>query len=187
MRTSLLTLSVAALLIAGCGGGGAATQAPVRQTTAPAQAADAPGQPTTEGPGQPTTAPPPGGGGGATATVTLTGGPDAGTYSAEGNPNCSYGLVGQGIWGAQFSVDAGEGELSSVQFVWPEPNVEDAHFSVSVSIGPLLSGNTYSIRDEEGTGEATRNGSGAVLHGTGTDAEGVTIDATVNCPAVMSF
>jgi hypothetical protein len=150
-------------------GPGQATSAPVQATPAPAQS----------------TQPPPNPGGGTTATVTLTGGPDAGTYGASGNPNCSYGLVSAGIWGAQFSIDAGEGQLSSIQIVAPDAGVEDAHFSLSVTIGPLFSGTTYSRLDGDGASQVTDNGATAIIHATGTTDEGVAIDATVNCPGVF--
>jgi len=191
----LVKLTVSAIflvsaVVAACGGGSTPTPAPNQSNP--------PGPPFTNAtPTAPTTtqapataqaatpAPPnPGGGGGATATVTLTGGADAGTYVANGNPNCSYGIVGEGVWGAQFSVDAADGELSSIQMVVPDQGVEDAHFSLSVTIGPLTTGTTYSNFDE-GQGDVTDNGTSAVMHATTTTAEGVDVEATINCPAVF--
>jgi len=183
-----MRLCAAALMVSACGGGAVATAPPAR-TTGPGQATPAPVQATpapaqaTPAPVQGTPAPNPGGD--ATATVILTGGPDAGTYTASGNPNCSDGLVGAGIWGAQFSIDAADGQLSSIQVVAPDAGVEDAHFSLSVTIGPLLSGTTYSRLDGDGASQVTDNGSTAVIHATGTTDEGVAIDATVVCPAVF--
>jgi hypothetical protein len=90
--------------------------------------------------------------------------------------------VGEGIWGAQFTTESDE--LSSVQVVIPGPGVEGAHLSVSATIGPLLSGTTYTIFDS-GTGEATDNGATAVLHASGTTDQGASMEVTVNCPALM--
>ena len=184
MRSALITLACTALLAAACGGGGpatttqpvGATEPPIGQTSAP-QPTQAPPA-ATDVPPATTSEPPPATGD--VATVTLTGGPDAGTYNATGNPNCSDGFVGTGVWGAQLIDESGTSELTTIQMVIPEEGIEDAHLNLSVTIGPVLSGTTYSLFDV-GTGDITDNGSSAVLHINGTTDEGVTIDATVNC------
>ena len=102
-------------------------------------------------------------------------------------------------------VDVGPNDLSSLQIVSAAPGMaddEDAFFQgteflMTVTSGDFLvdSKREYEVAvrteaaDEEssGTGSATISdtGSSAVIHATGTTAEGVGIDATVNCPSVI--
>jgi hypothetical protein len=162
------------------------------------------GQPTLSG--QPTPVVPPVEGEGS-VSVILSGGPDAGTYTANGVTNCSLGLIGPGAWGVQFSLldNVTLAELSSLQIVSAAPGEEDDNnatfpgtkFLMTASIGPFLDPNRrdYEVKvktrasESEGTGSATVNdtGTSAVIHATGTTADGVAIDATVNCPTVIRF
>lgn len=177
MRPTLSSLFISAVLVAACGGAAAPTPGPVGQTPAP-------GQPTPP-PAAVTLAPPPPVGGG-TATVVLTGGPDAGTYTGGENPNCSLGLVGPGIWGTQYSTAAaGAGQLSSIQSIIPLEGSSDAEFSMTVTIGVLFEGNDYGLTDETGSAQVTDGGATAVIHATGTTEDGVTMDVTINCPSVI--
>lgn len=190
MRAPALALSAAFVIAAACGGG----------TTTPTGAAQPTGgvQPTSAG--QPTSAPvqP----GGTVATVVLTGGPDAGTYTGNAEPNCSYGLIGPEGWGVQYStVDVPDNGLGSVQIVSAAPGRESdegaffdgVSFLMTVTIGPSLGENSrdYEVRvsdDDEasGTGSAQvqDNTSTAVIHATGTTEDGVTMDVTINCPSL---
>jgi len=182
---------VLSAILAACGGGGSPTTAPGGQTTAP-------GQPTTGG--QPPAQP-----GAGTVAVVLTGGEHAGTYTGSDNPNCTYNFFAPDTWGVQYSLtEVQPGELSSLQMVHRAEGggSEDDMFPgvaslVTVGIGPLLDADSYvayevelMADDEEsdigGEGTMTVNdtGSTAVLHFTGTTADGVGIDATVNCPSV---
>lgn len=196
MRFAAVASFVLSAVLAACGGGGAATTAPGGQTTAP-------GQPTTGGVA--TSAPTAGGQPGAgTAAVVLTGGDHAGTYSGSENPNCTYNFFAPDTWGVQYSLTESEpDQFSSLQIVHrPEGGGSDEDMFpgvatlVTVGFGDLLEP-TYTVYevelrsdDEEsdigGEGSMTVNdaGSTAVLHFTGTTADGVGIDATVNCPAV---
>jgi hypothetical protein len=185
VKSTLIAIFVMAAVAAACGGGTAATNPPGQPTQAPGGQTTSPAtQPPAATPAAATpAAPPPGGGGGDVATVVLTGGPDAGTYTASGNPFCSHGFVGTGIWGAQLTAEGGDGELSQLQIVFPDAGVADAHLSLTLTIGPLMTGTTYRLFDV-GTGQATDNGNTAVLHVTGTTDEGVAVDVTVNCPSV---
>src|SRR5687768_15564888 len=108
----LLASFVFLFVVAACGGGAVATPVPGGQPTQPPGAAtQAPGQPTPAGPTQ---APPPPVGG-AVATVVITGGPDAGTYTGNGDPACSFGFLGAGVWGVVFGIDtATAGQLGGV-------------------------------------------------------------------------
>jgi hypothetical protein len=138
------------------------------------------------------------------ATVTLTGGADAGTHTGAAgvDPNCSLGLIGSGAWGVQWSrVDAAAGQLSSVQIVSNAPGTEtdedtffkDTKMLMMITIGELFDGNVYEIEVKtdpaeskgDGTIEVTDTGTSAVIHATGTTADGVAIDALVNCATVI--
>lgn len=193
----LVASAAALLLVVACGGGGTVTPTTGGlRTTAPL--ASSPAAAAT--PAAPAPQP-----GGAAVTVVLTGGPDAGSYTASGDTGCSYGLIGPQGWGVQFSrVDnVGPNDLSSVQVVSAAPGMEedsDATFSgtkllTTVTIGPFLeeTKRDYEIEvdvdedDSSGSGEATVTDSGtsAVIHVTGTTEDGVGIDATVNCATVI--
>jgi hypothetical protein len=177
LKPAFAALSLVALLLVACGGGPAQTAAPPGVTQAPGVATPAPGVATPA-------APPPVGG--AVATVILTGGPDAGTYTGSENPNCSFGIVGEGIWGTQYSTaTAGAGQLSSIQTIIPPAGSTDAEFSMTVTIGVLFEGNDYGLTSETGSAQVTDGGATAVIHATGTTEDGVTMDVTINCPSVF--
>jgi hypothetical protein len=141
------------------------------------------------------------------ATVTLTGGPDAGTYIAAADiaPNCSQGIIGPEGWGVQLSnFAAADNELGSIQLVAAAPGKADdegaffggTEFLITVTIGPALgeSARNYEVgvytdsadkeTSGEGSAQVTDNGATAVIHATATTADGVGIDATINCPTV---
>lgn len=185
------------LLAAACGGG----------TTGPSNSASA-GQPTPTTaatlPASGSTAQP----GGSVATVILTGGPDAGTYSAAADiePNCSQGIIGPEGWGVQLSnFAAADNELGSIQLVAAAPGKADdegaffggTEFLMTITIGTALgeTSRNYEVgvytdsadkeTSGEGSAQVTDNGTTAVIHATATTAEGVGIDATVNCPSVV--
>ncbi len=192
MKSLSASVAVLAVILVACGGGPAATPQPGGQQTL--------------APGQPTQAPAPPPAGGESVSVTLTGGPDAGTYTGTDNPNCSLGIIGPNGWGTQYSVaDGPDNALSSLQLVSAAPGMADdeeaffqgTEFLITVTIGTLFadSSRDYEVakytenadKDSTGTGSATvaDTGSTAVIHATGTTADGVGIDATVNCPSVI--
>jgi hypothetical protein len=200
MRRASLQLLVMGVIIAACGGGsgpagtsGPATQAPVQPSGAPVQTSGQPIQPSAA-PAQP---------GGTVASVVLVGGPDAGTYSGNAEPNCSHGLIGPEGWGVQYStVDVDDNGLGSVQIVSAAPgreNDEGAFFAgvsflMTVTIGPALgeTSRDYEVRvsdDDEATGTGSAqiqdNGTTAVVRATGTTEDGVSIDVTINCTSVV--
>ncbi len=221
-------LAVTCVLATACGGAGGATTAPaatvVQQPTAAVVATLAAATPVAATPAAPTTiaATPavttavpvtsPAGpglpGSGAVATVTLSGGPDAGTYTAASDlaPNCSLGLIGPGAWGVQLTnLVAADNELGSVQLVSAAPGMADdenatfkgTEFLIIVTIGPSLGTDSrnyeVAVRTEaadqdssgDGSAEVSDTGTTAVIHATGTTADGVAIDATINCPSVI--
>ena len=203
MRRLAVTSFVLSVVLAACGGGGTATTVPGGQTTAPGQAT-AGTQPTTgtqptQG-GQP--APQPGAG---TVAVVLTGGADEGSYSGSENPNCTYSFFSPDTWGVQYSLtEVTPEQFSSLQVVH-RPTGGGDEGDMFAGVGTLVTVGFASILDAEnyrtyeveirtdgeesdigGTGTMQVNdaGSTAVLHFTGTTADGVGIDATVNCPSV---
>jgi hypothetical protein len=132
----------------------------------------------------------------------LTGGPDAGTYSGNENPNCSKGLVGPDGWGTQYSTTAVDNKgLGSVQIVSAAPGKEDddnammsgVSLLTTVTIGPSLAETSrdYEIRvsdDDQasglGTAQVADSGTTATIHVTGTTEDGVGMDVTINCATV---
>jgi hypothetical protein len=100
----------------------------------------------------------------------------------------------------QWSTQGGDHQLSSVQLASAASGHEDdpnAMFQgtvmlLSVGVGPLLQGNSYEVDDktdnsqDQGTGSAQvqDNGDTAVIHVTGTTANGVGVDVTIDCPSV---
>jgi hypothetical protein len=198
------TLGVLALtLVAACGGTG--STATVKPSGAPASGA--PAQTSATQPSaaatsaaQPSAAPVQPGAG--TATVVLVGGPDAGTYTGNENPNCSQGIIGPGGWGTQYSTTSVDDKgLGSIQIVSAAPGKEndpDAFMSgvtllTTVTIGPSLGENSrdYEIRvsdDDKATGTGSAqivdHGTTAVIHVTGMTGDGVSMDVTVTCPSV---
>lgn len=140
-------------------------------------------------------------GGSATAgseiTVTLTGGPNAGTYTAtSAETTCSEGLTGDNSFGNQYSAKGkADNVLSSLQLIIDDKNAAKQgtdKFSVEVKFGKLLGGKSYSIntRDnsKEGSGTATltESGSTKTVVIEGKTADGVGISATITCQHVMT-
>lgn len=218
MRSSSAFVFVLVLLASACGGGSAASQQPGQASGVPALPSSAASQPTPAMQPTPATQPTPASQatpagapvqpGSGVATVTLTGGADAGTFAAAPDiePNCTVGLIGPEGWGVQLTnLVAGDHDLGSLQLVSAAPGKaddEDAFFQgteflMTVTIGPSLvaSSRNYEVavrteaadEDSSGTGSAqvTDSGTTAVIHATGTTDDGVGIDATVNCPSVL--
>jgi hypothetical protein len=206
MRTFAL-LAILSFAVA-CGGGTATPTIPISPT------ATSGGQPTTAGPTPTAATPTPAGAtapplpGGSVAIVTLTGGADAGTYTAAADiaPNCSQGIIGPEGWGVQLTnLVAADKELGSIQLVAAAPGKADdegaffrgTEFLMTITIGPALgtTSRNYEVgvytdasdkeTSGEGSAQVTDNGATAVIHATGTTADGVGIDATVNCPSVV--
>lgn len=202
MKSVSSPLAILALLLAAaCAGPSAPVSSQGVTPTTGGQATPV-NQPTQAGVATPAVPPAPQPGG-AVATVTLTGGPDAGTYTGNENPNCSVGIIGPGGWGTQYSTTAVDANgLGSIQLVSAAPGKEndpDAFFDgvsflMTVTIGPSLGEGSreYEVRvsdDDRATGtgsaQVTDGGTTAVIHATAMTEEGVGIDATVNCPSVI--
>lgn len=138
-----------------------------------------------------------GGTAGSEITVTLTGGDNAGTYTATSvDPTCSEGLTGEKSFGNQYSVKGkADNELASLQLIIDDKNAAKQgtdKFSVEVKFGKLLGGKSYSIntRDnsKEGSGKATYSESGSTktVVVEGKTADGVGISATIICNKTMT-
>jgi hypothetical protein len=139
--------------------------------------------------------------GGDVVRVVMTGGANPGTFTGGDDPHCTVGIIGPDGWGVQWSLpDATAGQLSSVQLVSAARGHEDdpkalfqgTSLLLTVGFGPILQATDYVIQhstdetQDKGAGsvEVQDNGDKAVIHATGTTADGVRIDALVNCPSV---
>ena len=182
---------LAALVAAGCGGGGVNPTA----TPGPGQSTAPPGAPSPSSlVSTPPTAPP--AVGGTTVSVTLTGGASAGSYTGTLDPGCALGFMGENVWSVNFVMLTGSspGVLSEAIIVSPPAEGGESRLAIEVGIGLLYDTaagyKSYRIEPERsdfrgtGTVEVTDNGATAVLHATGTTQDGVGIDMTVNCPQV---
>ena len=190
-RSRIGGIALLATMIVACGGG---TPTPTG-TPAPGQPTPSAGQPTPPA-GQPTPAPTaPPAAGGTTVSVTLTGGESAGSYTGTLDPGCAVGFMGEGVWSVNFVMfdGSGPGILSDAIIVYPPQDSSETRLAIEVGIGPLYDTPEYKVyrieperSDFGGTGmvEVTDSGATAVLHATGTTADGVGIDMTVNCPEI---
>lgn len=194
-------------LLAACGGQTAPTPAPAagQATSAPA-ATVAPATTTPAEPAQATATAQPTSGfeglldnKGQTIKLTLTGGQDAGSYEVTTKDGaCSYGLAEAASWGNQYSIaTADPAAFSSLQLI--AANVDPAggtsQFMTTVSFGELFSasGRNYEINalsaDEAGAGSGTvtvdDRGETATIRIQGETADGVGIDATIECLSVI--
>jgi hypothetical protein len=150
--------------------------------------------------------------GGATtaeATVKLTGGSDAGEYKESVNDaGCSYGLIGKDSFGIQFSKDKPSG-FSSLQLIVPSTtDAKDGseNFLTTVTIGPILGDNRmYEVETRtseqasasgigmskgpagKGTVKIDDKGNTAKVDIDATTADGVHIQASVDCKSVIRF
>lgn len=133
-----------------------------------------------------------------TIKVIITGGANAGTYTATSNETtCSIGLAGDKSFGNQYSIDAkGDKEFSSLQLVitnMDEAKSGTGNFMVTVGFGKILNPTSYTI---DGTNQANKKGSGTAKLSEsgkekdvtidGTTADGIHITATIVCKSVMT-
>jgi hypothetical protein len=134
-------------------------------------------------------------------SVTLTGGPNAGTYHVNTkDATCSEGLTGKNSFGNQYSENGkADNQLSSLQLII---NNKDSakngteNFSLTISFGKLLQGKSYIIDNgstsmsskKSGRGKATLSESGGtrtvVIEGKTDD--GIGISATVKCNSLVT-
>jgi hypothetical protein len=212
-QTRLATFASAAMIgvLAACSGGsgGAATATQAGATgSAPdtgAVATSAAAASTAATP-EATTEATTGGGGGAGGPsvadikVTLTGGPDAGTYEAHPTEvSCSYGLAGDpDSWGNQYSTSDKSVKFSSLQLIVPSTKAAASgtkEVLMTITIGEIFKGHDYEIdttkgKTGDGTGTATIQTTPDHKTGTvtvkGTTKDNVGIDATIQCNQVFT-
>lgn len=187
-RRLMVLLALAALVAAGCGGsddGGG----------------DDTGSATTTGGGDTTTGDDGGGGGGGDGdgteriVMTITGGADAGDYEIVApDAGCSFGLASEGAWGNQYSqTGLGDGGFSSLQLVVNDAEAAASgteNFFMTVEIGELFAGTSYTVDPGEGDGTGTvtvddRGGDDATVTIDAETADGVHIEATIECFQVI--
>ena len=132
--------------------------------------------------------------------VTFDSGPNAGTYSVGGDPNCSYGVIDADTWAAAYGdMSAQQGQLSEVQVQYaPDTSGKagkDFIISAFIVVGPVFGGTDYSLSldrftEGEHTAELDDQGSTAFIHLAGKSTKtpfgpgGVLIDLKISCPTV---
>ena len=135
-------------------------------------------------------------------TLTLTGGANAGAYTAtSGKATCSMGLTGEKSFGNQYSAsDKGDNEFSSMQLIVDDyeaaKNGTDK-FYIKVAFGKRLMGNKYEINGSDnsmagkkqgnGTATITESGQQKIATIDGKTADGVTIHAVLTCGKTMKM
>lgn len=134
-------------------------------------------------------------------SVTLTGGPNAGTYHVNNkDATCSEGLTGKNSFGNQYSENGrSDNELSDLQLVIPDKDSAKNgtnNFFLTITFGKLLQGKCYVIDSgstsmsskKSGSGKATLTESGGtktvVIEGRTDD--GIGISATVTCNSLVT-
>jgi len=140
-------------------------------------------------------------GSGTEIKITLTGGANAGVYTAvSAEPTCSMGLTGEKSFGNQYSVSGkGDKEFSSLQLIVDEYEAAKSgtdKFYIKVAFGKRLEGAKYEINGsdnslagkKQGSGKVTITESGATKTATiqGKTADGVAIDAKLICSSVIT-
>jgi TM2 domain-containing membrane protein YozV len=125
--------------------------------------------------------------------LTVVGGPDGGIYDiATADRACSHRAAGdQPSWAGLYANPEDPSRITAVQFRVPVNQGESSDFMLSVNVGNLPDGRSYLVDSrrpwgENGRGSATvePRGAGSVVRLTGTTAEGVRIEATVQCREV---
>jgi hypothetical protein len=178
MKTSAI-LAVLTIVLAACGGSAAPTQQP-------GQATNQPGQPTPAGPTSP---PVIGGAGTSIVHLVVASGPLAGTYDKTGpKSDCNISPTGSG---ATFGdVSATEG-LTSLIFTSIEGGASPAKFYFQVIFGTYPDSQDLEVQifdpaTASGTGTAALQDNGATIKWTfnGTTADGIGVQATVECGPV---
>ncbi len=136
--------------------------------------------------------------GGSKITVKITGGANAGTYTAtSAEVTCSMGLTGDKSFGNQYSIDSkSDKEFSSLQLIVDDYDAAKAgtdKFLVTVGFGKILSSTSYTINTQsddskKGSGHLTIKESGNEKTVTieGKTEDGVEISATIVCYNVMT-
>ncbi|MGC4101711.1 putative periplasmic lipoprotein [Ferruginibacter sp.] len=139
---------------------------------------------------------------GSSIKVTLTGGANAGSYTASSETaTCSMGATGPKSFGNQYSVSGkAANEFSSLQLIVDDYEAAKSgtdKFYIKVAFGKVLVGNKYEINGsdnslagkKQGSGKLTIHESGSTKTATiqGKTADGVALDATLICSEVIAM
>lgn len=140
---------------------------------------------------------------GTTISGTLTGGANAGSFSATSvDPTCSMGLTGPKSFGNQYSVGGkADKEFSSLQLLVDDYDAAKKgtdKFYIKVAFGKRLMGKSYEFSNSDNAiagkkqgsaGKLTvkENGSSKTVTVTGKTADGVVINATIVCNSVVTM
>lgn len=142
------------------------------------------------------------GGGGTKINVTLSGGANAGSYTASSaETTCSMGLTGEKSFGNQYSVAGkADNEFSSLQLIVDDYEAAKAgteKFYIKVAFGKRLMGNKYEINGsdnslagkKQGSGKITitESGSSKIAHVEGKTSDEVSINADITCSSVITM
>ena len=140
-------------------------------------------------------------GSGTEIKLTLTGGANAGVYSAvSAEPTCSMGLTGEKSFGNQYSVSGkADNEFSSLQLLVDDYEAAKAgteKFYIKVAFGKRLVGKAYEINGsdnsiagkKQGSGKITitETGGNKVAHVEGKTSDGVGITADITCLSTIT-
>lgn len=134
-----------------------------------------------------------GGGGGGASAISVT--VDGKAYTAtSGDPTCSTGATGKGTFGNQYSDADKKTGLSSLQMIVPDASAAKSgtdSFTLTVTVGPMMSGTNYDISPKDGKGSGTltlsQSGSTAKVTFTGTAATGQKVSGTLQCNQVLKL
>jgi hypothetical protein len=158
-------------------------------------------QQTTES-GNPADKPAASGSGGTKMAVTLTGGANAGSFTASSaEATCSMGLTGEKSFGNQYSVSGkADNEFSSLQLIVDDYEAAKAgtqKFYFKVAFGKRLMGNKYEINGsdnslagkKQGSGKLTitETGGSKLAHIEGKTSDGVGIVADITCITTLTM
>ena len=134
-------------------------------------------------------------------TVTITGGANAGTYTAtSAEPTCSMGLTGPKSFGNQYSVSGkAANEFSSLQLIVDDYRAAKSgteKFYIKVAFGKILQGAAYEINGSEnslagkkqGSGKLTlmESGNSKTVHAAGKTAAGIAIIVDITCLSTIA-
>ncbi len=124
--------------------------------------------------------------------VTLTGGPNAGTYTASsGSQTCSVGANGEDVWSSQFVDDTASSGLGSMQVMIPgEERARQGTqtFYFAIVLGNFMQGTDYVIETRPqtqnaggGTARVVDTGESATITVDGATRDSVQIHAEIRC------
>jgi TM2 domain-containing membrane protein YozV len=124
--------------------------------------------------------------------VVLVGGPDGGIYdAASAHPVCTHQAGAAPSWAGLFTAKADSAGMTAIQFRIPIDQGETNDFQLSVNLGNVPTGRSYVVdgrpprgESRRGTASVQRRGDGVVLRMTASTAQGVRVEATVQCRVV---